>query len=458
MNSLLMTYTPNTEADRSVMLRAIGAAGIDELFTDIPAPWRDPSLDLPDPLPEVDVVRHLASIGSKNRTSQDAPSFLGAGFYRHFVPALVDQQLLRSEWYTAYTPYQPEMAQGTLQAMYEFQSLVCALTGMEVSNASLYDGASALAEAVLLCRTVTRRSGGVLADSVHPIYRQVVETYTRPLDVDLNMTQSFTRSGSAISPDVQPVIDAIDGGRACVVVQRPDFLGMIESVDPVVEAARAHGAKVVVVVGDPVSLGLLTPPGELGADIVVGELRSLAGAPAYGGPGAGMFATKEELIRRVPGRIAGRTLDLDGRQGFVLTLQTREQHIRRERATSNITTNEALVALAATLSISALGPRGLREVARQCVSSAHRTAEALSNVGAEIASSGAFFNEFVVHAPPNAHDNLEHLRMQGGVLAGVDLGLFFPSLKDMFLTAATELTTAEEVHALADAWRGHFNG
>lgn len=458
MNSLLMTYTPNTEADRSVMLRAIGAAGIDELFTDIPDRWRDPSLDLPDPLPEVDVVRHLSAIGDGNQTLQDAPSFLGAGFYRHFVPALVDQQLLRSEWYTAYTPYQPEMAQGTLQAMYEFQSLVCALTGMEVSNASLYDGASALAEAVLLCRTVTRRSGVVLADSVHPIYRQVVETYTRPLEVNLNVAQSFTRSGPALIPDVQPVIDAIDGGTACVVVQRPDFLGMIESVDPVVEAARAHGAKVVVVVGDPVSLGLLTPPGELGADIVVGELRSLAGAPAYGGPGAGMFATKEELIRRVPGRIAGRTLDLDGRQGFVLTLQTREQHIRRERATSNITTNEALVALAATLSISALGPRGLREVARQCVSSAHRTAEALSNVGAEIASSGAFFNEFVVHAPPNAHDNLEHLRMQGGVLAGVDLGLFFPSLKDMVLTAATELTTAEEVHALADAWRGHFNG
>ncbi|HCU72931.1 MAG TPA: aminomethyl-transferring glycine dehydrogenase subunit GcvPA [Chloroflexi bacterium] len=453
-----MTYTPNTEADRSVMLRAIGASGIDELFIDIPDRWRNPFIDLPDPLPEVDVVRHLAEIAGANQTLQDAPSFLGAGFYRHFVPALVDQQLLRSEWYTAYTPYQPEMAQGTLQAMYEFQSLVCALTGMEVSNASLYDGASALAEAVLLCRTVTRRSGVVLADSVHPVYRQVVETYTRPLDVNLNVPQSFSRSGTALVPDVQPVIDAIDGDTACVVVQRPDFLGMIESVDPVVEAARAHGARVVVVVGDPVSLGLLTPPGELGADIVVGELRSLAGAPAYGGPGAGMFATTEELIRRVPGRIAGRTLDLDGQQGFVLTLQTREQHIRRERATSNITTNEALVALGATMSVSALGPRGLREVASQCVSAAHRTAEALSNVGAEIGSAGAFFNEFVVHAPPNAHDNLEHLRVQAGVLAGVDLGQFFPHLKDMVLMAATELTTAEEVRGLADAWRRHFNG
>ena len=223
-------------------------------------------------------------------------------------------------------------------------------------------------------------------------------------------------------------------------------------------AARAHGAKVVVVVGDPVSLGLLTPPGELGADIVVGELRSLAGAPAYGGPGAGMFATTEELIRRVPGRIAGRTRDLDGRQGFVLTLQTREQHIRRERATSNITTNEALVALGATLSISALGPRGFREVARQCVSAAHRTAEALSDVGVVVATANPFFNEFVVHAPPNAHDSLEHLRVRGNVLAGVDLGVFFSSLKDMVLTTTTELTTADEVDALVGAWSGYVNG
>lgn len=453
-----MTYTPNTEADRSVMLGAIGATGIDELFADIPERWRDPPLDLPGPLPELDVVRHLTSLGARNQTLQDAPSFLGAGFYRHFVPALVDQQLLRSEWYTAYTPYQPEMAQGTLQAMYEFQSLTCALTGMDVSNASLYDGASALAEAVLLCRAVTRRPGVVLADSVHPAYRQVVATYTRSLEVDLNVVPSFSRSGLQLAPDIQPVIDAIDDDTACVVVQRPDFLGMIENFEPIVRAARAHEAKVVIVVGDPVSLGLLTPPGDLGADIVVGELRSLAGAPAYGGPGAGMFTTTEELIRRVPGRIAGRTLDLDGRQGFVLTLQTREQHIRRERATSNITTNEALVALGATLSICALGPRGLREIARQCVSSAHRAAEALSDVGAVVATSAPFFNEFVLHAPPNARESLEQLRVQGGVLAGVDLGLFFPSLTDMVLTAATELTMADELDALAAAWRGHLNG
>ena len=324
-----MTYAPNTDADRAAMLRMIGVESIDDLFVDIPVEHRDPVLDLPPALPETDAIRHLHALGARNATSSDLPTFLGAGFYRHFVPALVDQQLLRSEWYTAYTPYQPEMAQGTLQAMYEFQSLVCDLTGMEVANASLYDGASALAEAVLLCRGLTRRPRVVIADTVHPAYREVAATYVSALDVDFQVVQAAGRDGTSVRPDIEPLVEAIDDQTSCVVIQRPDFLGMLVDTDPVVAAARKHGARVVIVVGDPVSLGLLVPPGELGADIVVGELRSLAGPPAYGGPGAGMFATKTQLIRRVPGRIAGRTLDLDGKTGFVLTLQTREQHIRR---------------------------------------------------------------------------------------------------------------------------------
>jgi glycine dehydrogenase subunit 1 len=449
-----MTYAPNTDADRAAMLRMIGVDSIDDLFVDIPAEHCDPALDLPPALPEIDVIRHLGELGARNATSADIPSFLGAGFYRHFVPALVDQQLLRSEWYTAYTPYQPEMAQGTLQAMYEFQSLVCDLTGMDVSNASLYDGASALAEAVLLCRGLTRRPRVVIADTVHPTYREVAATYTSALDVDLQVVPAATRDGNRVRPDVESLVEAIDDQTSCVVIQRPDFLGMVVDTDPVVEAAREHGARVVVVIGDPVSLGLLTPPGELGADIVVGELRSLAGPPAYGGPGAGMFAVRSPLIRRVPGRIAGRTVDLDGKNAFVLTLQTREQHIRRERATSNITTNQALVTLGATISLCALGRRGLRESAEQSLTAAHQTAEALANAGAEIATDAPYFNEFAIHAPEGAASRLDRLRRDGHVLAGVDLGCASPRFDDLILVAATELTTASEVEALAEAWAG----
>ena len=447
-----MSYAPNTDADRAAMLRTVGVESIDDLFVDIPVQHRDPALDLPPALPETDVIRHLSELGGRNATSSDIPSFLGAGFYRHFVPALVDQQLLRSEWYTAYTPYQPEMAQGTLQAMYEFQSLVCDLTGMDVSNASLYDGASALAEAVLLCRGVTRRPRVVVADTVHPAYREVAETYVSALDVEFKVVSATSRNGDRVRPDLQPLAEAIDSQTSCVVIQRPDFLGMVADPGPVVQAARRHGARVVVVVGDPVSLGLLVPPGDLGADIVVGELRALAGPPAFGGPGAGMFAVRSPLIRRVPGRIAGRTVDLDGKNAFVLTLQTREQHIRRERATSNITTNQALVTLGATISLSALGRRGLREIAEQSLSAAHRTADALAEAGALIATDAPYFNEFAVHAPEGAAARLDRLRCEGEVLAGVDLACVSPEFDDLILVAATELTTAGDVQALAAAW------
>ena len=446
-----MSFAPNTDADRSLMLRTIGVESVDELFTDIPADHSDPDLDLPAGLPETDVLRELRALAERNQTPHGTPSFLGGGFYRHFVPALVDQLLLRSEWYTAYTPYQAEMAQGTLQAMYEFQSLVCRLTGMEVANASLYDGASALAEAVLMCRAITGRNRVVMTGTVHPSYREVTATYTQALDMDIHTASGWSRSKARLQPDVEAVARTVDDDTACVVLQRPDFLGCVTDPEPVVNAARRHGAKVVFVVTDPVTLALLTPPGCLGADIVAGELRSLVGPPAYGGPGAGMLATRQEFIRRLPGRIAGRTTDIDGQQGFVLTLQTREQHIRRERATSNITTNQALVALGATISMSALGPGGLRALATQSLTAAHRCAAALEAVGARVLDSGPFLEEFVVQTPMKAAQALRLLAGRG-VFGGYDLGRLDRALDDALLVCATDLTTAEDVEKLASAW------
>ena len=452
-----MSYAPNTQADRAAMLRVLGIETVDELFVDIPASHRNPNLDLPSALPEVDVLRYLGGMAAANQTLDELPSFLGAGFYRHFVPALVDQLLLRSEWYTAYTPYQAEMAQGTLQSMYEFQTLVCGLTGMDVANASLYDGASALAEAVLMCRALTGRTGVVLADSVHPAYRAVTQTYTQAVDVELRTVRSWRRAADRLTPDLERVAAAIDDQTSCVVLQRPDFLGQVVDPEPVVRAAQRHGAKLVYVVTDPISLALLRPPGELSADVVVGELRALAGPPSLGGPGAGLFATRTEFIRRTPGRIAGRTKDVDGRQGFVLTLQTREQHIRRERATSNITTNQALIALAATICLSAIGPVGLRRMAEQSLSAAHRCAEALTAAGATPLDGGSYLHEFLVRMPVDAAEGLRRLHDRG-LIAGYDLGRFDPELRDVVLICATELTTAAEVAALADAWREEFGG
>ncbi len=452
-----MSYSPSTDADRARMLRTIGVDSIDDLFVDIPDAHRDPTLDLPDALPEVDVLREVRALAEQNRVPEGVPSFLGAGFYRHFVPALVDQQLLRSEWYTGYTPYQAEMTQGTLQSMYEFQSLVCRLTGMEVANASLYDGASALAEAVLMCRAITRRSGVVMAGTVHPAYREVAATYTQAVDVELRTVDAWLRTGDDVAPDIEAVAAAIDDTTACVVVQRPDFFGWVVDPTPVVEAAERHGAKIVYVVTDPISLGLLTPPGELGADIVAGELRSLVGPPAYGGPGAGMLATRQAFIRRLPGRIAGRTTDFDGEQGFVLTLQTREQHIRRERATSNITTNQALVALGAAISISALGPAGLRDLATRSLSAAHRCAEALASVGATVSNAAPYFHEFIVHAPRGGEETVNALADRG-VFGGYPLGRVDPRLADALLVCATDLTTRADLDALTNAWQAVHRG
>ena len=452
-----MSYGPNSDADREVMLKAIGVSSVDDLFDDVPAEHRDPVLDLPPALPETDVLRRVGALAGANQSLDDLPGFLGAGFYRHFVPALVDQLLLRSEWYTAYTPYQAEISQGTLQATYEFQTLICNLTGMEVSNASLYDGASALAEAVLMCRGITKRPRVVLPSTVHPAYRQVVAAYTQALEVEIHEVRDWREGGGGVRPDVEAVARAIDDRTSCVVLQRPNFLGWVTDPSPVIEAARAHGALVIVAVSDPVSLALLRPPGELGADVVVGELRSLVGPPAYGGPGAGMFATRRQYIRRMPGRIAGRTTDLDGQEGFVLTLQTREQHIRRERATSNITTNQALIALGATISLCALGREGLRKMAERSLSAAHRCADALAAAGASVVAGAPFFNEFLIRPPVPAAEAVDRLSRRN-VMAGVAIAALAEDLPDFLLVCATEMTTAADVEALARAWRQEFDG
>ena len=452
-----MSYAPNTKADRERMLRAVGLDSVNDLFEDIPRAYRNPAIDLPEALPEVDVLRELRGLAQRNATSDDFASFLGAGFYRHFVPALVDQLLLRSEWYTAYTPYQAEMSQGTLQAMYEFQSLICRLTGMEVANASMYDGASALAEAVLMCRTITQRPRVVMAGTVHPAYREVAATYTQALPIDLHTVRGWSCSSKGLVPDLNSVADAIDESTSCVVIQRPDFLGWVVDPSPVLKAANHHGAKVVYVVTDPISLGLLKPPGDLGADVVAAELRSLVAGPGFGGPGAGVLATRRDFIRRLPGRIAGRTVDADGQQGFVLTLQTREQHIRRERATSNITTNQALVALGAAISLSAFGPAGIQALATQCVSSAHRCAEALRVVGAEVWDSDPYFHEFIVRTRGRAANAIEALA-EHGVFGGYDLARLDPDLSGALLVCATELTTDKDLASLTTAWESINSG
>ncbi|MDE2862754.1 MAG: aminomethyl-transferring glycine dehydrogenase subunit GcvPA, partial [Chloroflexota bacterium] len=357
-----MSYAPNTADDQKVMLDAIGVPAIDDLFVDIPSEHRDPKLGVGPPMAEMEVLEHLGQLAAKNRSLGAGPAFLGGGWYDHYVPALVDQMLLRSEFYTAYTPYQPEISQGTLQAIYEFQSLICDLTGLDAANASMYDGASALAEATALSLAATGRSKVVLAASVDPAWRAVVATYLEPLDVEICQPRTWRSDESALTDASTALSDSIDSDTACVAVQRPNYLGWLEPIDAVIAAAREAGA-MVIVAGEPVALGLIKPPGDLGVDLAVGELRHLAGAPALGGPGAGYFALAQRYLRRIPGRIAGRTRDTNGDEGYVLTLQTREQHIRRQRASSNICTNQALVALAATIHLCALGKVGLQKLA-----------------------------------------------------------------------------------------------
>ncbi|MFH1086592.1 MAG: aminomethyl-transferring glycine dehydrogenase subunit GcvPA, partial [Chloroflexota bacterium] len=360
-----MSYVPHTAAERAAMLARIGVGALDDLFVDIPAAHRNPTIALPRPLSEMEIMAELRGLAEANMDTQHATCFLGAGAYHHFIPSVVDHIISRSEFYTAYTPYQPEISQGTLQAIFEYQSMICALTGMEVSNASHYDGATAMAEAVIAAVSIGRgkRRKVVVAPTVHPEYRATVRTYTRSMEVAVV-------GDEALDHDLASLTELVDGDTACLIVPTPDFLGRIHDLAGVADAVHARGA-LLVVACNPIALGLLQPPGAYGADMAVGEGQPLGIPLSFGGPYLGFFACREEHVRRMSGRLVGQTEDITGETAYVLTLSTREQHIRRERATSNICTNHALMALRAAAYLSLMGPIGLCRVAELCLAKAH---------------------------------------------------------------------------------------
>jgi glycine dehydrogenase subunit 1 len=443
-----MAYIPNTPDDERVMLESIGLDSIDQLFDMIPPEYRlDRPLAIPPALGEIELTAHVGGLLARNIGADVRPCFLGAGSYDHFIPAVVDNLSARGEFYTAYTPYQAEASQGTLQATFEYQTLIAQITGMDVSNASLYDGGSAVAEAVLMAITVTRRTGRVVvAGSVHPEYRQVLATFLANLDPEL-----VTVPARAGRVDPQELAAAITGDTAAVVVQYPNVFGQMEDVEALVAAARAGGALAVVSV-DPISLGLLRRPGSYGADIVVAEGQSLGNPLSYGGPYLGIMACRAEFVRKMPGRIVGQTTDRHGKRCWVLTLQTREQHIRREKATSNICTNQGLYALRASIYLAAVGPKGLREAAELSTRKAHYAAERLATVpGLSLALQGPFFKEFVVCSKK---DPVKVLAEVGrlGYHGGIALGRWYPDLADGILIAVTEKRTRGEIDGLVEAY------
>jgi len=443
-------YLPHTDRDRAAMLDAIGVGSIDELFSDIPDEVRlKRPLRIPGPLSETELVRLMKELASKNSSTEEYTCFLGGGAYDHYVPSAISHVLSRGEFFTAYTPYQAEVSQGVLQSIYEYQTLVCQLTGMDVSNASLYDGATATAEAYLLSVAANRRERVVISRTVHPEYRRVLRTYL---------------SGKGIEPAEVPFEDgatdageprkAVDGGTTCVIAQHPNFFGLLEPVDEIAGAAHDAGALFAVAV-DPISLGVLKPPSEYGADIAFGEGQSLGGSLSFGGPYLGFFACRDKYVRRMAGRIAGATVDGDGNRGFVLTLQTREQHIRRERATSNICSNEALCALAATVYLSLLGPQGISKVASLCARKAHYLYDKICRLDRfEPAFQGPFFKEFCVRSKIPAADVQKEL-LSHKILGGLDVRSFYPELEgDHLLFCATEKRTKEEMDYLAARLEG----
>ena len=439
-----MRYLPLTPDDRSAMLAAIGAKSIDDLFVDVPqAARRDGFVDLPRVAGELEVERALGAMAAKNAAAGSVPFFCGAGAYKHHVPATVDHVIQRSEFLTSYTPYQPEIAQGTLQYLYEFQTQVANLTGMPVANASLYDGSTAMAEGVLMATRVTRRNKAVISGGVHPHYVQATETVVHAVGVETQVLAAAVDAESA-------VIDQIGPDTACVVVQTPNVFGTATDVTKIAEAAHAAGALLIVVVTEAVSMGLLKSPGEMGADIVAAEGQSIGNALNYGGPYIGLFACREKLIRQMPGRLCGETVDAEGTRGFVLTLSTREQHIRRDKATSNICTNSGLCTLAFTIHMSLLGETGLRKVALLNHEKALATRDALAAIPGVEVLTPRFFNEFAVRLPKPAAGVVEALA-QHRILAGVPYSRLAPAagMDDVLLVAATETTMDADIKILA---------
>jgi glycine dehydrogenase subunit 1 len=444
-------YIPNTEDDVRKMLEAIGVPSIDALFEPVPAAVRlQRELDLPPALSEPDLLAHLGALAGQNADPSAFAVFLGVGAYRHFAPSFIDQLLLRSEFYTAYTPYQPEIAQGTLQAIFEFQSLVCELMGTDIANASMYDGSTAMAEAAMMACRITKRDKVVVARTVHPQYREVLNTYAANLGLSI-VDVGYQADGTV---DEQALTEAAIGAAA-VVVQYPNFFGVIEDPRKAAAIAKAAGALSVAVVTEPVALGLLAPPGSLGVDIVAGELQAFGVPVGFGGPYCGVLAASEKCMRQMPGRFVGLATDTEGRKGYVLTLATREQHIRREKATSNICTNSGLMALAATMFMAAYGKTGLPELARLNFDKAHYAKAAILKAApkAKASFAGPFFNEFVIGGLGDAAAVQKKL-LASGIVAGYPLGRYYPELQDGLLVCVTELNRAEEIDRLAAALAG----
>ena len=437
------SYLPHTAGDRRAMLDAIGAESVDALFVDVPSDLKmKGSLQLPAALSEPDLVRHLGAVAGKNVAVDKLVCFLGAGAYDHYIPSVVDHVIRRSEFYTAYTQYQPEISQGYLQALWEYQSMICELTGMHVSNASMYDGGTAAAEAVMMACAATGKNTVLLSNAVHPHYREVCQTYGR--DRGIEGKAAPYRDGVT---DPSSLEDLLDDKTAAVVVQYPNFFGGIEDLKVLADLAHAKGAYLIAIV-DPIAMGILEAPGKLGADIVVGEGQGLGIALSFGGPYLGFMATTEKLMRRMPGRIVGQTTDSRGNRGFVLTLQAREQHIRREKATSNICSNEALCALTSAVYLSTLGKEGLQEVASQCIQKANYAYRSLTSLkGCKAVFGAPFFKEFAVKlSKPVAAVNKRLLGK--GMIGGLDLGRYYPELENCMLVCVTEKRTKAEIDKL----------
>ncbi|MBA2378468.1 MAG: aminomethyl-transferring glycine dehydrogenase subunit GcvPA [Blastocatellia bacterium] len=440
-----MRYIPNSPEERQEMLASIGLSSEQELFRSIPEDVRlGRELNITDPLAEPEVIAAMEEMAAKN-TAATKPSFLGAGVYSHYSPTIVDHLIQRSEFFTSYTPYQPEISQGTLQYIFEFQTLICQLTGMEVANASMYDGSTAMAEAYVMAQRVTRRDRIVVARSVHPEYREVARTYTQHGDAKI-VEVDFDEKTGALSDT-----STLDDQTAALVVQSPNFFGCIEDLKSLAEAAHAVGALFVVVVTEAISMGLLKSPGSCGADIVVGEGQSFGIPMSFGGPHVGIFATQNKFVRQMPGRLCGVAYDKNGNRGFTLTLSTREQHIRREKATSNICTNQGLIALAATIYMEAMGKKGLKEVAEQNAQKAAYAKRKISaSVGYSIPFSAPTFNEFVVRGSGSAVETLEKLR-GNGIIGGLALSKYYIDRPDEFLVCVTETASRSNIDKFVDS-------
>lgn len=440
-------YLPHTDDERAAMLGTLGLNTVEDLFIDIPDQVRfDRELELPAPLAEPELYDHMYALASKNANLNDYATFLGAGVYDHYVPSAVRQILARNEFYTAYTPYQPETSQGILQAMFEYQDMICELTGMDVANASLYDGATAVAEAALVAVNSTRNTEIVVADTVNPAYRTVLSTYVTPQGFTV---KELPNADGVLDPGT--VVDNLGPETACLIVQTPNFFGILEDITALAKKLADHKA-VLIVVADPIGLGLLEPPVQ--ADIVVGDGQSLGNAPSFGGPLLGFLAAKQKLVRRLPGRIVGQTTDKEGNRGFVLTLQTREQHIRREKATSNICSNQALNALAAAVYMTLMGPQGLRQVAELSLKKAHYAADRIAAVpGFSLAFDRPFFKEFVIKANRPISE-INQALLGRNIIGGLDLSCYYPELKDHMLLCVTERRTRAEIDTLVSVLEG----